>query len=156
MGVPGYIGNPIIRFRSYFDSCHKLLQLYVWFGIMQRHGESDIKECEFFLAVNKNYLRPIWVRFLSGMVFRIASWWFIFRIIFRSVWHAFYSGFRNVDRWQLFVCTPKCFVPNGFQIRDAVNWMGETILAQVRCLRYDRGYRQWPLLAAMELRGSKY
>ena len=29
-----------------------------------------------------------------------------------------------------------------FQIRDAVNRMGETILAQVRCLRYDRGYRQ--------------
>ena len=34
------------------------------------------------------------------------------------------------------------FVPVEFQIRDAVNRMGETILAQVRCLRYDRGYRQ--------------
>ena len=36
------------------------------------------------------------------------------------------------------------FVPQNFvlvesQIRDAVNRMGETILAQVRCLRYDWG-----------------
>ena len=37
---------------------------------------------------------------------------------------------------------PQNFVPVKFRIRDAVNRMGETILAQVRCLRYDRGYRQ--------------
>ena len=37
---------------------------------------------------------------------------------------------------------PQNFVPVEFRIRDAVNRMGETILAQVRCLRYDRGYRQ--------------
>ena len=37
---------------------------------------------------------------------------------------------------------PQIFVPVEFWIRDAVNRMGETILAQVRCLRYDWGYRQ--------------
>ena len=37
---------------------------------------------------------------------------------------------------------PQNFVPVEFWIRDAVNRMGETILAQVRCLRYDWGYRQ--------------
>ena len=37
---------------------------------------------------------------------------------------------------------PRIFVLVEFRIRDAVNRMGETILAQVRCLRYDRGYRQ--------------
>ena len=156
MRVPGYIGNPIIRFRSRCDSCHQLLQLYVRFGIRQGHGKSDMKEREFFLVVNKDYLRPIWFQFLSGMIFRIALWWFIFGIVFWSVWHGFYSGFRNVDRCQLFVCTPEYFVPVEFRIRDAVNWMGETILAQVCCLRYDRVYHQWPLLAMMELWGSKY
>ena len=34
------------------------------------------------------------------------------------------------------------FVLVEFQIRDAINRMGETILVQVHCLRYDRGYRQ--------------
>ena len=52
------------------------------------------------------------------------------------------------------------FVPQNFvlvesQIRDAVNRMGETILAQVCCLRCDQGYHQWPLLATTELWGSK-
>ena len=51
---------------------------------------------------------------------------------------------------------PQKFVPVEFRIRDAVNRMGETILAQVRCLRYDWGYCQWPLLATMELQSSKY
>ena len=37
---------------------------------------------------------------------------------------------------------PQNFVPVEFQIRDAVNRMGETILVQVCCLRYDRGYHQ--------------
>ena len=37
---------------------------------------------------------------------------------------------------------PLKYVLVGFQIRIAVNRMGETILAQVCCLRYDRGYRQ--------------
>ena len=37
---------------------------------------------------------------------------------------------------------PQNFVPVEFWIRDAVNKMGETILGQVCCLRYDRGYRQ--------------
>ena len=37
---------------------------------------------------------------------------------------------------------PQNFVPVEFQIRDAVNRMGETILAQVCCLRYDWGYCQ--------------
>ena len=37
---------------------------------------------------------------------------------------------------------PQNFVPVEFQIRDAVNRMEETILVQVRCLRYDQGYRQ--------------
>ena len=37
---------------------------------------------------------------------------------------------------------PQSFVPVEFWIRDVVNRMGETILAQVHCLRYDRGYCQ--------------
>ena len=37
---------------------------------------------------------------------------------------------------------PRIFVPVKFRIEDAVNRMGETILAQVRCLRYDRGHHQ--------------
>ena len=37
---------------------------------------------------------------------------------------------------------PQNFVPVEFQIRDAINRMGETILVQVRCLRYDQGYHQ--------------
>ena len=37
---------------------------------------------------------------------------------------------------------PQNFVPVEFWIRNAVNRMGETILAQVCCLRYDWGYRQ--------------
>ena len=34
---------------------------------------------------------------------------------------AFFSGFRNVGRCQLLVCTPENFVPVKFRIRDAVN-----------------------------------
>ena len=37
---------------------------------------------------------------------------------------------------------PQNFVLVEFQIRDAVNRMGEAILVQVHCLRYDRGYHQ--------------
>ena len=37
---------------------------------------------------------------------------------------------------------PLICVPVGFWIRDAVNGMGETILVQVHCLRYYRGYHQ--------------
>ena len=37
---------------------------------------------------------------------------------------------------------PQNFVPVEFQIRDAVNRMGETILVQVHCLRYDWGWHQ--------------
>ena len=37
---------------------------------------------------------------------------------------------------------PQNIVLVGFRIKDAVNRMGETILAQVCCLRYDRGYHQ--------------
>ena len=37
---------------------------------------------------------------------------------------------------------PQNFVPVEFWIRDAVNRMGETILMQVRCLRYDWDYCQ--------------
>ena len=53
--------------------------------------------------------------------------------------------FRVQECWQVSAARlyPRIFVPLIFRIRDAVNWMGETILAQVRCLRYDRGYRQW-------------
>ena len=51
---------------------------------------------------------------------------------------------------------PLIFVLVEFQIRDAVNRKGETILAQVHCLRYDQGYHQWPLLATTELWGSEY
>ena len=52
--------------------------------------------------------------------------------------------FRVQARWQVSAARlyPRIFVPVEFQIRDAVNRMGETILVQVRCLRYDRGYRQ--------------
>ena len=37
---------------------------------------------------------------------------------------------------------PQNFVLVEFRIKDAVNRIGETILAQVRCLRYDQGYCQ--------------
>ena len=52
--------------------------------------------------------------------------------------------FRVQERGQLSAARlyPRIFVPVEFRIRDAVNRMVETILAQVRCLRYDLGYRQ--------------
>ena len=37
---------------------------------------------------------------------------------------------------------PQNFALVVFRIRDAVNRMGETILVQVQCLRYDWGYHQ--------------
>ena len=37
---------------------------------------------------------------------------------------------------------PQNIVPVKFWIGNAVNRTGETILVQVRCLRYDRGYHQ--------------
>ena len=70
MRVPRYISYPIIRFWSRCDRCHELLQLYVWMEIRRGHWESDIQECEFFLAINKDDLCSVWLRFLSGMVFR--------------------------------------------------------------------------------------
>ena len=52
--------------------------------------------------------------------------------------------FRVQERGQVSAVRfyPRIFVPVEFRIRDAVNRMGETILAQVRSLRYDQGYRQ--------------
>ena len=52
--------------------------------------------------------------------------------------------FRVQERVQVSaVCLyPRIFVPVEFRIRNAVNRMGETILVQVRCLRYDQGYCQ--------------
>ena len=54
------------------------------------------------------------------------------------------ASIQGSGTWAGVSCSfvPQNFVPVEFRIRDAVNRMGETILAQVRCLRYDRGYRQ--------------
>ena len=52
--------------------------------------------------------------------------------------------FRVQERGQVSAARlyPQIVVPVEFQIRDAVNRMGVTILVQVHCLKYDRGYRQ--------------
>ena len=54
------------------------------------------------------------------------------------------ASIQGSGTWAGVSCSfvPQNFVPVEFWIRDAVNIMGETILAQVRCLRYDRGYCQ--------------
>ena len=54
------------------------------------------------------------------------------------------ASIQGSGTWAGVSCSfvPQNFVLVEFQIRDAVNRMGETILVQVRCLRYDRGYRQ--------------
>ena len=54
------------------------------------------------------------------------------------------ASIQSSGTWAGVSClfVPQNFVPVEFQIRDAVNRKGETILAQVHCLRYDRGYRQ--------------
>ena len=54
------------------------------------------------------------------------------------------ASIQGSGTWAGVSCSfvPQNFVPVEFQIRDAVNRMGETILAQVRCLRYDQDYRQ--------------
>ena len=54
------------------------------------------------------------------------------------------ASIQGSGMWAVVSCSfvPQNFVPVEFRIRDAVNRMGETILVQVRCLRYDQGYRQ--------------
>ena len=54
------------------------------------------------------------------------------------------ASIQGSGTWAGVSCSfvPQNFVPVEFQIRDAVNRMGKTILAQVRCLRYDQGYSQ--------------
>ena len=54
------------------------------------------------------------------------------------------ASIQGSGTWAGVSCSyvPQNFVPVGFWIRDAVNRMGETILVQVRCLRYDWGYHQ--------------
>ena len=54
------------------------------------------------------------------------------------------ASIQGSGMWAGVSCSfvPQNFVPVEFRIRDAVNRMGETILVQVRCLRYDRGYHQ--------------
>ena len=66
------------------------------------------------------------------------------------------SGFRYFDRCQLFICFTPELCSEWIPDKDAVNRMGETVLVQVRWLRYDQGYHQWPLLVMTELWGSKY
>ena len=52
--------------------------------------------------------------------------------------------FRVQERGQVSAARlyPRIFVPVESRIRYAVNRMGETILVQVRCLRFDRDYQQ--------------
>ena len=54
------------------------------------------------------------------------------------------ASIQGSGTWAGVSCSfvPQNFVLNEFRIRNAVNRMGETVLAQVRCLMYDRGYRQ--------------
>ena len=54
------------------------------------------------------------------------------------------ASIQGSGTWAGVSCSfvPQNFIPVEFRIRDAVNRMGETILAQVHCLRYDRGYHQ--------------
>ena len=54
------------------------------------------------------------------------------------------ASIQGSGMWAGVSCSfvPPKFVLVEFWIRDAVNRMGETILVQVRCLRYDRGYCQ--------------
>ena len=54
------------------------------------------------------------------------------------------ASIQGSGTWAGVSCSfvPQNFVLVEFQIRNAVNRMGETILAQVCCLRYDRGYHQ--------------
>ena len=162
-----YIGQGIFRVLSYimclfirFQKCiikvwHDFIQHDVWFWELMRQWELNIKKCKFLILIDKYYLFLIQLVFGFRMVFCIILWWFFLRIVFQGMWHGFFSGFRYSDRCQLFVCTPNMYsgwIPD----KDAVNRMGETILVQMHCLRYDWGYRQWPLLAMMELWCSKY
>ena len=54
------------------------------------------------------------------------------------------ASIQGSGMWAGVSCSfvPQNFVPVEFRIKDAVNRMGKTILAQVRCLRYDQGYCQ--------------
>ena len=54
------------------------------------------------------------------------------------------ASIQGSGTWAGVSCSfvPQNFVPVVFWIKDAVNRMGKTILAQVRCLRYDQGYCQ--------------
>ena len=54
------------------------------------------------------------------------------------------ASIQGSGTWTGVSCSfvPLNFVPVEFRIRNAVNRMGETILAQVRCLRYDQGDHQ--------------
>ena len=54
------------------------------------------------------------------------------------------ASIQGSETWAGVSCSfvPQNFVPVGFRIRNVLNRMGKTILAQVHCLRYDQGYRQ--------------
>ena len=54
------------------------------------------------------------------------------------------ASIQGSGTWAGVSCSfvPQNFVPVECWIRDAVNRLGDTIQAQVCCLRYDRGYRQ--------------
>ena len=116
MWVPSYILDLVIWFWNHLiNMWHEFIQLYVQMGILLRHGELDIKECELLISIDKDDLLPFRLWFPSRMVFQTSLWWFItglvfcwlFRIMFRWLWHSFYSGFRNIGRCQLLICTPE-------------------------------------------------
>ena len=85
-----------------------------------------------------SYLAPIPVRNdIPNFLVMIHFW---IRILKCLTWLLFrVQEHGQVSAARLY---PRIFVPVDFRIRDAVNRMGETILAQVCCLRYDQGYRQ--------------
>ena len=153
MRVPRYIGNPIIRFQSHGDCCHEFLQLYVWMGKGEGMGN------QIFRNMNSSSRLTRMICILSGSD-SCLEW---YSELPCDDWSSdSYSevfdiaSIQGSGTWAGVSCSfvPQNVVPVEFRIRDAVYRMGETILAQVRCLRYDRGYRQWPLWATMELLGS--
>ena len=106
--IPGYTLNLVILFWNYsINMWHEFVQLNVWMGKFVRHWEPNIKECEFLIAIDKDNLLPFQLWFLPRMVFWTSLWWFVIGIGFWWLWHGFYSGFRNIGRCQLLVCTPE-------------------------------------------------
>ena len=113
-GLIRVLGNNVVPYMRWSSYCFIQCQIQFWECV--RHGELNTQDCMPLIRAGQGIFSCFWLNSWLGMVFCVLWWFVIFGILFRDMWHASRSRFRNIGRCQLLVWLPLNFVLWGFRI----------------------------------------